>query len=170
VVLDIHKNEGVGIGKIHEKGVLDVEGDSYFEGNSYFDGTIRQGNKLVPTVEQGTWTPYLMYDNGNIPSVGYESQVGRYYRVGNLVYISLYIKTTSFGLSNIAMAIGGLPYVATTVNGQMLAVATTFQNCGSLRLYNTRIQLRTATGTGIVPGYGTGNDTWIYAAGCYIIA
>lgn len=170
VVLDIHKNEGVGIGKIHEKGVLDVGGDSYFDGNSYFDGTIRQGNKLVPTVEQGTWTPYLMYDTGNIPSVGYASQVGRYYRVGNLVYISLYIKTTSFGLSSTAMAIGGLPYVATTVTGQMLAVATTFQNCGSLRLYNTRIQLRTATGTGIVPGYGTGNDTWIYAAGCYIIA
>ena len=170
VVLDIHKNEGVGIGKIHEQGVLDVGGNSYFDGDSYFDGTIRQGNKLVPTVEQGTWTPYLMYDTGNIPSVGYESQVGRYYRVGDLVYISLYIKTTSFGLSNTAMAIGGLPYVATTVTGQMLAVATTFQNCGSLRVYNTRIQLRTATGTSTVPGYGTGNDTWIYAAGCYIIA
>ena len=171
VVLDIHKNEGVGIGKIHEKGVLDVEGDSYFEGNSYFDGTIRQGNKLVPTVEQGTWTPYFMFDTGNIPSgIGYESQVGRYYRVGNLVYISLYIKTTSFGLSSTAMAIGGLPYVATTVTGQMLAVATTFQNCGSLRVYNNRIQLRTATGTGTVPGYGTGSNTWTYAAGCYLIA
>lgn len=171
VVLDIHKNEGVGIGKIHEKGVLDVEGNSYFEGDSYFDGTIRQGNKLVPTVEQGTWTPYLMFDNGDIPSgIGYESQVGRYYRVGDLVYISLYIKTTSFGLSSTAMAIGGLPYVATTVIGQMLAVATTFQNCGSLRVYHTRIQLKTATGAGTVPGYGTGNDTWIYAAGCYIIA
>ena len=32
VVLDIHKNEGVGIGKIHERGVLDVDGEVYLNG------------------------------------------------------------------------------------------------------------------------------------------
>lgn len=32
VVLDIHKNEGVGIGKIHERGELDVLGNAYFSG------------------------------------------------------------------------------------------------------------------------------------------
>lgn len=32
VVLDIHKDEGVGVGKVHEKGVMDVRGDSFFEG------------------------------------------------------------------------------------------------------------------------------------------
>lgn len=32
VVLDIHKNEGVGIGKIHEDGVLDTDGDIYSNG------------------------------------------------------------------------------------------------------------------------------------------
>ena len=32
VVLDIHKNEGVGIGKIHERGVLDVDGTFYMNG------------------------------------------------------------------------------------------------------------------------------------------
>ena len=35
VVLDIHKNEGVGIGKIHERGALDVDGRAYFRGNLY---------------------------------------------------------------------------------------------------------------------------------------
>lgn len=32
VVLDIHKNEGVGIGKIRERGVLDVDGEAYIRG------------------------------------------------------------------------------------------------------------------------------------------
>lgn len=32
VVLDVHKNEGVGIGKIHERGVLDVDGEVYLNG------------------------------------------------------------------------------------------------------------------------------------------
>lgn len=35
VVLDIHKNEGVGIGKIHEQGVLDVDGSAHFKGDLY---------------------------------------------------------------------------------------------------------------------------------------
>lgn len=33
VVLDIHKNEGVGIGKVHEQGVLDVDGSAFFSGS-----------------------------------------------------------------------------------------------------------------------------------------
>ena len=39
VVLDIHKNEGVGIGKIRERGVLDVDGEAYFKGDLYVNGT-----------------------------------------------------------------------------------------------------------------------------------
>lgn len=41
VVLDIHKNEGVGIGKIHERGVLDVGGDTYFNGLVHFTEGIQ---------------------------------------------------------------------------------------------------------------------------------
>lgn len=50
VVLDIHKNEGVGIGKIHEKGVLDVDGEAYFRGNIELApkfGAGRPGFKLI---------------------------------------------------------------------------------------------------------------------------
>ena len=39
VVLDVHKNEGVGIGKIHELGVLDVDGEAYFKGDLFVNGT-----------------------------------------------------------------------------------------------------------------------------------
>ena len=41
VVLDVHKNEGVGIGKIHENGSLDVGGDVYFDGDIRTFGQIR---------------------------------------------------------------------------------------------------------------------------------
>lgn len=40
VVLDIHKNEGVGIGKIREKGVLDVDGQAYFKGDLHVNDVI----------------------------------------------------------------------------------------------------------------------------------
>lgn len=39
VVLDIHKDEGVGIGKIHEQGVLDVDGEAHFKGDLFVNGT-----------------------------------------------------------------------------------------------------------------------------------
>jgi hypothetical protein len=38
VVLDIHKNEGVGIGKIHEQGVLDIDGSMYLTGFLHVNG------------------------------------------------------------------------------------------------------------------------------------
>lgn len=45
VVLDIHKNEGVGIGKVHERGVLDVNG------TIYTDGEIKLQNSDYPENE-----------------------------------------------------------------------------------------------------------------------
>ena len=39
VVLDIHKNEGVGIGKVHEQGVLDVSGAFYLNGKEFGSST-----------------------------------------------------------------------------------------------------------------------------------
>lgn len=40
VLLDFNKDIGVGIGKMHERGVLDVGGDSYFNGKVQFTGGI----------------------------------------------------------------------------------------------------------------------------------
>lgn len=40
VLLDFNKDIGVGIGKMHERGALDIGGDSYFGGKVQFDGGI----------------------------------------------------------------------------------------------------------------------------------
>ena len=58
VVLDIHKNEGVGIGKIHERGVLDVDGEIYLSGGMFLTGIPTGGPsgrdyQLVIDPEQG---------------------------------------------------------------------------------------------------------------------
>lgn len=47
VVLDIHKDEGVGIGKLHEKGALDIAGDVYLNGYNLFRNIpIQSGTDL----------------------------------------------------------------------------------------------------------------------------
>lgn len=38
VLFDKHKDLGIGIGKLHEKGVLDVDGEAYFKGNVFVNG------------------------------------------------------------------------------------------------------------------------------------
>ena len=47
VVLDIHKNEGVGIGKIHERGSLDVGGESFFQDVVHLEGGIH--STMIPS-------------------------------------------------------------------------------------------------------------------------
>lgn len=50
VVFDVHQNEGVGIGKFHERGELDVAGEAYFEGNIIMEplpGAERPGLELI---------------------------------------------------------------------------------------------------------------------------
>lgn len=60
IVLDIHKNLGVGIGKYHEQGALDVEGKSYFlgdmslTGGGFYNGTVTENNKLQTKSEVDT--------------------------------------------------------------------------------------------------------------------
>ena len=50
VVLDVHKNEGVGIGKIHEQGVLDIDGDIYANGRLLIVPHKDGSNKSDPIV------------------------------------------------------------------------------------------------------------------------
>lgn len=60
IVLDIHKNLGVGIGKFHEQGALDVEGESYFlgdmslTGGGFYNGAVTTDNKLQTKSEVDT--------------------------------------------------------------------------------------------------------------------
>jgi len=78
-------------------------------------GTGTSQNELFDDYEEGSWTPVYQNGAGSITIGGYASQVGRYVRVGRMVYISGVLKTTS--VSNISAGtydIGGLPFSGAT--------------------------------------------------------
>lgn len=95
VVLDIHKNEGVGIGKIHERGVLDVDGSAYFKGDVEFLGGLISTMPAVSATVPLTNYPLgiSMFTSGSnerngFPD-GYHTAVnfhGSAYRNGQLVF------------------------------------------------------------------------------------
>lgn len=63
--------------------------------------------------EEGTWTPTLQFGGGST-GITYTTQVGRYVKVGKLVYCMLYFILSNKGSSTGAAVVSGLPF--TTVN------------------------------------------------------
>ena len=95
-MLDIHKNEGVGIGKLHEQGVLDIAGDMYLNGFNF-------------SYEEGTWTPLLEAVST------YTIRRGRYIKSGNWVHVFGEIQPKTWSHTNpVGMSISGFPFVAST--------------------------------------------------------
>src|SRR5699024_835808 len=85
VVLDIHKNEGVGIGKIRERGVLDVDGEAYVRGvlTAQIDST---GSALRVQSEQTSCHGYVGYfaSNGTRRAyVGFGSTNNDHFNIAN---------------------------------------------------------------------------------------
>ena len=52
-LMDFNRDEGIGIGKMHERGALDVGGQTYISGKTYPHGGIHFGGKSGLTVEGG---------------------------------------------------------------------------------------------------------------------
>ena len=79
--------------------------------------------------EEGTWTPAITFGGGNT-GIGYNSQVGRYTKIGNVVYYSCVITLSSKGSSTGDVAITGLPFTVSNagtydfINGSPRAVVT----------------------------------------------
>ncbi len=85
VVLDIHKNEGVGIGKIHERGVLDVDGEAYVRGvlTAQVDAT---GSALRVQSDRPNGHGYVGYfssDNSRKAYVGFGSPTDNHFVIAN---------------------------------------------------------------------------------------
>ena len=94
IVLDIHKNLGVGIGKYHKQGVLDVDGSAYFDGNlnvkpkPVADGLIPQSISIYSPSEYAAEIQYRKVGGEQNARLGYffidSSTFGVSNRVGNL--------------------------------------------------------------------------------------
>jgi hypothetical protein len=81
-------------------------------------------NQLLGAFETGAFTPEFTFENEGDLSVAYTIQVGRYWRVGSLLHLSLILACTpTFTSASDDARIAGLPFTAADagVDGFILA-------------------------------------------------
>ena len=86
--------------------------------------------ELLDHYEEGTWTPVLSDGTNNATMNGTYDE-GTYTRVGNLVTVTTYVKTSSLGSVSGALRITGLPFTCAGGNKNYAAV-----NAGSGDAFN----------------------------------
>lgn len=81
--------------------------------------------------EEGTFTPVIQGSVSN-PTVTYDAQVGKYTKIGNMVYVAGYIQTSARTGGSGDMRITGLPFAVTSANFQGGSVLYYAVNNGSV--------------------------------------
>ena len=92
--------------------------DLYLSGGVYLGGT-GAANKLED-YEEGTWTPTITNSTGS-----YTTQVGRYTKIGNLVYVNCNVNTAFTNTGTTPQSIEGLPFTCENV-AFLFSVGTVF--------------------------------------------
>jgi hypothetical protein len=145
-------------------------------------------SELLNDYEEGDWTPAYTTSAGAYPSVTYSIQLGKYRKVGSLVYITLSLRTTAANVVGATgqMLISGLPYTAATqaqgIASMSISYATIFANIrpmgayvpsGGTTMYLTYIATPIGSNWGELAAteLSTGNPANILVlSGCYIAA
>jgi hypothetical protein len=79
---------------------------------------------LLDDYEEGTWTPTITNSTGS-----YTTQVGRYTKIGNLVYVNCNVNTAFTNTGTTSQDIGGLPFTSENVSF-LFSVGTVFPVVG----------------------------------------
>ena len=98
------------------------------EGVNFTANTPAAGmtSQLLNWYEEGTWTPTILF-GGNNTGMTYGAQVGRYTRIGRLVYINCYVYPSNKGSSTGAVTISGLPFTSNSTAGNAYALSVFLQ-------------------------------------------
>jgi len=77
-------------------------------------GAAGEASAILDWYEEGTWTPQLADNSGDGTEASYSQQVGYYTRIGNIVFFTLNLITTSLGTltGGHGAKIQGLPFAA----------------------------------------------------------
>ena len=80
--------------------------------------------EVIDDYEEGTWTPIYSPVSGSFPTISYTATVGRYTKVGRMVFAAFSFGTN--GLSSISTASGdlriaGLPFAGHSSNPRMVS-------------------------------------------------
>lgn len=124
---------GFGVGKYHQRGALDINGDIYVNDMKFY--------------ECGTFTPSFYVGSGT--SMTYLNRVGNYQRVGNYCMFDIYlqVENLTFSTDTHDLEINGLPYVN---QGTYSAISIGY--CSGIRFAGTNY---------ILVGYVRTNDARI---------
>ena len=78
---------------------------------------VNLGNENMDHYDEGSWTPVLTFVNPGDLSVVYVNQVGRYVRIGNLVFAGFFIATSTFTHTTATgpCQITGLPFTVSNI-------------------------------------------------------
>jgi hypothetical protein len=68
---------------------------------------------LLNDYEEGTWTPIYLPETNSFTSIDYNIQIGRYTKIGRVVYFDFSLRTSSLtiGTATDGLRISGLPFV-----------------------------------------------------------
>jgi hypothetical protein len=103
----------VGIGTSSPAKPLDVTGDIRTSTGILF-GTDTAAANALDDYEEGTWTPELV--NGT--SITYNSQSGKYVKIGSVVHVECYINVSNSSTGDGSnVAVSGLPYSVDILSG-----------------------------------------------------
>ena len=121
----------------------------------------------------GSWTPKLSSD-GTAPTYTTEYNIGKYYKINNLVYITFHIKGKITNAGTGYAQITGLPFTSQpSMSNQALALMEHLGGlAGQLPIFYVKdnsktISIRKAGGTA-ANQWKVENEFWLGASGCYI--
>jgi len=112
------RNFGVSnAGTINTTGNIKMANGKGIDFSATANGTGSAQDELFDDYEEGTWTP--AYDTsgstGAISNVSYATQVGRYVKIGRVVYLEGVLKTSAITVDTSGTYdIGGMPFTAAT--------------------------------------------------------
>jgi hypothetical protein len=68
--------------------------------------------------EEGTWSPELLSDGGSAAGKTYTTQLGRYTKIGDVVYFQFVVQFSNKGSNNVNEAyLDGFPFAVSSTNG-----------------------------------------------------
>lgn len=119
---------------------------------------INLGDETLDTYDEGSWTPVL--SDGTNADATQTTSLGKYVRIGNIVFITSHIITSAIGTISGTLRITGLPFTAdangaeTLTGGQALGLAITagFNAVGAIIPSDTFFNLHLWDGTGGTSG------------------
>lgn len=132
---------------------------------------------LVPI--RGSWTPTIIGSSSGA-SAAYATQVGRYFKIGNLVFVSYHVQNSTGATYVGSIQIGGLPYLAENVANMYVATSPVYfgqlavawaslvgyvaPNTQAITILGTKVASAGVTG---LANADIGNNTQFIVSACY---